>query len=175
MARKVTEDDITRWKELRDKGYTYERIGKETKWGSETVRKHIGGEKKPPGKEKEEPEADLELQARAFLRFEQGKGPTDLVEEKICTVDVAKALWEKFRELRGESKLRIEKLDKIVGYLCERVSKLEGFCATTLTDAWECPACKVVGKVAVRFKCTACEHENWMGYQPEKKPESIYK
>ena len=171
----MTEDDITRWKELRDKGYTYERIGNETKWGPETVRKHIGGGEKPPEKEKKELEANLELQARAFSKFESRKGPADLVEEKVCTADVAKALWEKFKELRGESKLRLEKLEERISWLVERVCVLESFCGTSLNEAWECSDCGAVGNVAVHFKCTKCGRENWMGYHPKEKGESIYK
>lgn len=113
MARKVTQDDIAAWKELRNKGYTYQKIGEETKWDPETVRKHIGGEQKPQENEKKEPEADLEIESRGFTEFEAGKSPVDLVKAKICSADVAKELAEKYGELSGKKFLSKSELSSI--------------------------------------------------------------
>jgi len=137
LGRKVTRDDITKWKELRDKGYTYEKIGKETEWGPETVRKYIGGEEKPPEKERKEPEADLELQARAFSEFEEGKNPVDLVREGICPIDVAKELGEKYVELKNMSRPNLEIIEARLGNASHLVRCALGHAKTEIN----CPVC----------------------------------
>lgn len=103
MARKVAQSDIDGWVEFRNKGYTYERVGKETGWDPETVRRYIGGEQKPREKEEEEPEggergSELGIQAKAFKEFEAGKNWRDLVKSEICTISMAKELQKSWNE-----------------------------------------------------------------------------
>ena len=42
-ARKVTEDDLARWRELRREGWTYEQIAAESGWSRSTICKLLNG------------------------------------------------------------------------------------------------------------------------------------
>lgn len=103
-ARKVTQDDIDEWMELRRKGYSFKKIGEETGWNGETVRKHVREEQEKREKPREGGvgESELSLRAEAFKRFEDGQNWVDLVKNEICEISKAKDLWESWSERGAE-------------------------------------------------------------------------
>lgn len=63
------------------------------------------------------------------------------------------------------------KLNDRLNNLTRRMEKLEDSITRSLNSEWKCSECGAKGKVAVRFKCTACDDESWWGYHKDQDEE----
>lgn len=194
MGRKVTQDDVNEWMELRERGYSFRDIAEKTGWSEETVRKYVRKEKEGKKKKRAEEESSAggELAAEAFRLFDKGFKPTKVVQELKIDPEEIEELYKKFQDLEEMYPPRVEELQRKMdllfpeGHISDSISKaglnkaienlqdevftepfFSSFCGSSLTHDWECPECGTKGKVAVHYQCTSCGHDSWWGYHPK--------
>jgi len=89
----LTQDQISRIKELRSKGYSIDGIRKETGHGKNTILKCIREDESASSNNQI---ANINV---IFDRFCNGKEPTEVVREGLCDSDTAMSEYEKFLKM----------------------------------------------------------------------------
>ncbi len=112
----------------------------------------------------EERDRIIEMQSKAFKKFEDGNLPVDLVKEGFCTSEEASALFKEYGDTIGtgcmevQHEKMIEALATQVGILGSRTSRIELTLMNSLLlpKKRKCPSCKEKGDMGVGVLCDEC-------------------
>ncbi len=112
----------------------------------------------------EERKRAIEMQSKAFKKFEEGKLPVDLVKDGFCTSEEASALFKEYGETIGAGCMEvqhdkmIEALATQIGILGSRLSRIDLTIMNSLLLPKKrvCPSCKEKGELGVGVLCRKC-------------------
>ncbi len=171
MGKKITIDDVRKWKEMRTRGYTLEAISHEFSTSPKTVSKYLKDQPRIPS---QETSTAVEGNSNPHPVSDLEKDP-DILEMRK-ELEVAK-LRRQIREVQAPLELE-NKLMELAKYIAqhrnwfveleswkkkteERVIRIENTIAIDLEN-YKCE-CGAQGEVAIYVQCAKCANEFWWG------------
>jgi len=159
----LSKDVIEKIRELRNQGYSYEKIAKTLKISKPTVIKYLKNQKNNLETTSQNiSEISIDVISKVFELFEKGIRPVRVVIQLKLHPDIVKNLFQKYMELKGlifDSEIKKMK-EEIKNTLINTPLR-------NLRERFVCSSCGEKGYVAVKIKCTKCDEESWWGWWPE--------
>jgi len=157
----LSKDIIEKIRELRNQGYSYEKIAKTLKISKPTVIKYCKN-KEEINNQQTSSQISTEIISKVFELFEKGVRPVKIVIQLKLHPDVVKEIFQKYMELKGL--VFEDEIKKIKGEIKKIREMVENDPISNLRNEFVCPYCGEKGYVAVSIKCTKCDGENWWGW-----------
>ncbi len=177
MGKKITLDDVEKWKEMRNKGYPLREIAKQFCTSPKTIGKYLKEEGSITSQDVSNcPSNSAGCNSDAHSISDIEKDPDILKMKK--QLEIAK-LKRQIREAEAPLELenRVEELERQISLhkaafqeLIKWKKEIDGWAnrinntpAISL-EIYKCDECGAEGKTALYIQCTECEDKTWWGH-----------